>query len=216
MPTVRLIPSHYVLAHPSYMSFPDNSHPVENLYTNTSSETYATVRNKRTTRYYLYVSGFNFEDVPTGVSINSFTIKTKISRSNSNTNTTQDANTILLVTGTTTSTTIAGSARTVSTDVQTLTFTGITASWETIKSYGSNFGLAFPTQSTKQNNGADYYIYGIEIEVNYSLPSQDKIYTKTSTGWTELQKVFKKTNGSWVEQTDLTNVFESDKIYVRN
>lgn len=59
---------------------------------------------------------------------------------------------------------------------------------------------------------------GADLTVNYECDEGGgtKIYTKTSTGWTELQKVFKKVSGSWAEQSDLTNVFESDKIYVRN
>lgn len=42
------------------------------------------------------------------------------------------------------------------------------------------------------------------------------IYKITSTGsWTLVSKAYKKINGSWVQQSDLTNVFDSNTNYVK-
>ena len=42
------------------------------------------------------------------------------------------------------------------------------------------------------------------------------IYKITSTGsWTLVSKAYKKINGSWVQQSDLTNVFDSTKNWVK-
>lgn len=63
MATIRLIPSTYSLSNTSYLSISNAS----NMYTNTDSTTYATVnhtRNYSTTSYYIYVKGFNFDDIP--------------------------------------------------------------------------------------------------------------------------------------------------------
>lgn len=62
---------------------------------------------------------------------------------------------------------------------------------------------------TLSNVSADHTIVVSDAQSN-------KMYTKVNGNWVGLQKVYKKVSNSWVEQTDLTNVFESDKIYVRN
>lgn len=46
-----------------------------------------------------------------------------------------------------------------------------------------------------------------------SLPASDVICIKLNGSWIEAAAVYKKTNGAWVEQSDLTNVFESGVSY---
>lgn len=41
------------------------------------------------------------------------------------------------------------------------------------------------------------------------------LYLKVNGVWTAVSKCWKKVNGTWVEQTDLTNVFDPDANYVR-
>lgn len=53
------------------------------------------------------------------------------------------------------------------------------------------------------------------VTVSDITPSE-VMYTKSNGSWTTMSKVYKKINNAWVEQTDLTNVFEADKIYVRD
>ena len=73
MATIRLIPSTYSLSNTSYLNISNAS----NMYTNTDSTTYATVNHTRTstTSYYIYVKGFNFDDIPADAIINSATVK---------------------------------------------------------------------------------------------------------------------------------------------
>lgn len=40
-------------------------------------------------------------------------------------------------------------------------------------------------------------------------------YIKVNGGWIACSKVYKKVSGSWIEQTDLSNVFDSDTIYIK-
>ena len=210
MPTIRLIPSTYYLSDQNRLSISNAS----NMYANTDSTTYATVTNgtKGTTTCYIYIRGFNFNAVPSGAIVNSFTVKFKAKETGGNV---QSSYGPKLCNGT--AQLIGNSSPgALSTSIQTFTFSGVSDSWDDIVSHGENFGIRINCRRASNNTQATFDIYGAEIEVNYTGSSQDKMYTKTSTGWTELQKAFKKTNGSWAEQTDLTNVFESDKIYVRN
>ena len=66
------------------------------------------------------------------------------------------------------------------------------------------------------------YIYTISnVQGNHTIVvtssgSTDKILYKDSTGnWVQATKVYKKVNGSWVEQSDLTTVFDSNTNYVK-
>jgi hypothetical protein len=73
------------------------------------------------------------------------------------------------------------------------------------------------TRTNRTDNTQRYiYVYGADVTVTYEVPDSGGLYYKANGDWEQLNKVYKKENGSWVEQTDLTNVFESDKIYVRN
>ena len=75
MATIRLVPSTYAVSSSTYLSVANAA----NMYTNTDSTTYATITNTyaSTSSRYLYIRGFNFNDVPDGAIINSFTVKIK-------------------------------------------------------------------------------------------------------------------------------------------
>ncbi len=75
MATIRLIPSTYAVSSTTYLSVSDAS----NMYTNTDSSTHATITNTyaSTSSRYLYLRGFNFDDIPDGAVVDSFTIKVK-------------------------------------------------------------------------------------------------------------------------------------------
>ena len=162
MATIRLIPSTYYLSSSSYLSVSNAS----NMYTNCDSNTYATVTNSRTstTSYYIYLRGFNFNSVPTGAIINSFTVKLKARESGVSTSTNYKP---YLADGTSA---INGSCDVITTTVGTHSFTGISADWETITGYGSDFGIRINCRRASRNTTSYMYIYGAEIEVNYTLP----------------------------------------------
>lgn len=173
MATIRLTPSTYYLSSTSYLSVSNAS----NMYHNTDNTTYATVYNSRssTTSYYIYLRGFNFDDVPSGAVINSFTVKLKAYESGVSTSSSYQP---YLANGTTT---INGSCSAITTTATVRTFTGITADWETLSGYGSNFGIRINCRRASRNTAGYVYIYGAEIEVEYTVPNPATV-TSTLSG----------------------------------
>lgn len=173
MPTIRLVPSTYYLSSSSYLSITDPQH----MYANTDNETYATVHNSRssTTSYYIYLRGFNFNDVPVGAVVTSFKIKLKARETSVSTSSSYKP---YLANGTTA---INGSCSALGTSVSVHEFTGISADWNTIVSYGSNFGIRINTRRASRNTASYVYIYGAEIEVTYTIPVSHNV-TTTLTG----------------------------------
>lgn len=206
MPTIRLVPSTYYLSSSAYLSVSNAS----NMYANTDSTTYATVTNSRksTTSYYIYLRGFNFNDIPDGATVNSFTIKFKAYESGVSTSSSYRP---YICNGTTT---LTCSCSTINTSVRTITFTGITADWETISGYGSNFGIRINCRRASRNTTSYMYIYGAEIEVDYTEQANDELLVKMSGTWKSVSSAYVKTNGVWVE-TSVSSVFSPTGHYVR-
>lgn len=173
MATIRLVPSTYYLSNSSYLSVSSAS----NMYTNTDSTTYATVTNSRssTSSYYIYIRGFNFDDVPSGAIINSFTIKLKARESGVSTSSSYKPH---LANGTST---INGSCNAITTSAATNTFTGVSADWDTITGYGNNFGIRINCRRASKNTTSYMYIYGAEILVDYTLPVYYDINIQNNT-----------------------------------
>lgn len=169
MATIRLTPSTYYLSSTSYLSVSNAS----NMYHNTDNTTYATITNSRTstTSYYIYIRGFNFDDIPATAIINSFTIKLKGNYSGGY------SQNMYLYDGTSTS---MGSASSLSSTVSTKTFT-CNYSWDDIVAAGSDFGIRINCRRNSRNTTAYIYVYGAEIEVDYTLPDPC-IITSTLTG----------------------------------
>ena len=172
MPTARLVPSTYAVSNSNYLSVSDAS----NMYTNTDSDTYATCTNSQsgTTTYYIYIRGFNFNALPSDAEVSSFTVKFKIRESGASTSTSYRP---YLVNNTTT---LTGTASMPSTTATTISFTGVTATWNTIKGYGSDFGIRISNRRNSRNTTSYLYIYGAEIEVTYTVPILRTITTTLS------------------------------------
>lgn len=162
MATIRLVPSTYYLSSSSYLSVSNAA----KMYGNTDSDTYATVTNSRTstTSYYIYLRGFNFDDIPEGAIVNSFTVKLKARESGASTSTSYKP---YLANGTSA---INGSCDVITTTASTHTFTGLSADWDTIKGYGANFGIRINCRRASRNTTSYVYVYGAEIEVTYTVP----------------------------------------------
>ena len=135
------------------------------MYANTDNTVYATVTNSRTSTssYYIYLRGFNFDDVPSAAIVSSITIKLKAYHSGGNTST------IYCYDGTT-QVSSAGSASALTTSATVKTFSNTTIDWNTLKSCGSDFGIRINCRRSSRNTTAHIYIYGAEIEVDYTLP----------------------------------------------
>lgn len=168
MATMRLVPSTYYLSNSSYLSVSNAS----NMYHNTDNTTYATVTNSRTgtSSYYIYLRGFNFDDVPSAAVVSSITIKLKAYHSGGNTST-------IYCYDDTTQISSAGSASALTTSATVKTFSNTTIDWDTLKSYGSDFGIRINCRRSSRNTTAHVYIYGAEIEVDYTIPTPRTITT---------------------------------------
>ena len=136
------------------------------MYDNTDNDTYATVTNSQTgtTSYYIYLRGFNFSSLPAGAIINSFTVKLKARESGISTNSSYAPK---LCHGTSQ---ITSTCSAISSTASVHTFTGVSADWEDIVGYGSDFGIRINCRRSNRNTTGYMYIYGAEILVDYTIP----------------------------------------------
>lgn len=175
MATIRLIPSTYAVSSTSYLSVDDAS----NMYHNTDNTTYATITNTyaSTSSRYLYLRGFNFDDIPSGAVIDSFSVMIKGYERSLATSTSYAprlANGTSAISNTTASTNFGTSTKTITIPTGALT-------WQQIVNYGSNFTIMVYVRRSSRNTTGYFYCYGAEIEVNYTLPDPRTI-TSTLSG----------------------------------
>lgn len=164
MATIRLVPSTYAVSSTNYLSVSNAS----NMYHNTDNTTYATITNTyaSTSSRYLYLRGFNFDDIPDGAVINSFTIKIKGYESGLSTSTSYAprlANGTSAISSTTASSNFGTSTKTITIPTGALT-------WQQIVNYGSNFTIMVYVRRSSKNTTGYFYCYGAEILVDYTLP----------------------------------------------
>lgn len=174
MATIRLVPSIvYNAAGTSYLTISNE----DNAKTNTDSTTYATVSNinASTTSRYIYLRGFNFDDIPSGAIINSFSIKLKASESGGSTSSSYRP---VLCKGTSTYSNAYCDAITTSVAVRTFSFT---QDFETFRDDGDDFGIRINCRRGSRNTAASFNIYGAEIEVDYTVPNPATV-TSTLSG----------------------------------
>ena len=69
---------------------------------------------------------------------------------------------------------------------------------------------------TGTNNNYYIYIYGADLTIEYTSGGVTQtLKIKSNGNWQDVSKVYKKENGSWVEQTDLSQVFDTNANYVK-
>ncbi len=190
MAKIRLVPSTYYLSNSSYLSVANAA----NMYENTDSTSVGTVTNRRTstTAYYIYLRGFNFDDVPEDAIVSSIKIKLKAYHSGGNTST------IYCYDGTT-QVSACGSTTALGTSATVKEFTNTTVDWETLKGYGSDFGIRINCRRASRNTQSVIYIYGAEIEVEYTLP----VYHNVSI------------TGEDVDPSGTVSVLEGDSLAIK-
>lgn len=177
MATIRLIPSTYYLSNSTYLSVSNAS----NMYANTDSTTYATVTHGRastSSTYYIYIRGFNTDDVPSAAVVSGFTVKIKASATG-HTTSTSSSYYMSLYNGTAAIGSTSANGR-LSTSVTTFTFAEGSLTWDTLKGYGSNFGIRIPLRRASSNTADVVSVYGAEIEVTYTIPDPRTITTSLS------------------------------------
>lgn len=150
------------------------------MYTNTDSTTYATITNtyNSTSSRYLYLRGFDFDSIPDGAEINSFTVKIKGYESGLSTSTSYAPR---LANGTSTLSNTTASSN-FGTSTKTITIPTGALTWQQIINYGSNFTIMVYVRRSNKNTTGYFYCYGAEIEVSYTLPIQHNITTSTTIG----------------------------------
>lgn len=80
-----------------------------------------------------------------------------------------------------------------------------------------NISLRVYAQRNYTGTNNNYYImfYGAEITIEYeSGGSTQTLKIKSNGNWEDVSKVYKKENGSWAEQADLSEVFDENANYV--
>ena len=171
MATIRLIPSAYSLSNTSYLSISNAS----NMYTNIDSTTYATINHTRrsTTSYYIYVRGFNFDDIPADAIINSAIVKVKAKVTSAGSYAPRLYNN--------TSSLSKNLSGNIGTSITTSTV-DITSNWETYKGYGNNFGIRLQLNRSNSGTASSMNIYGAEIFVDYTMPVYHTISTSITGG----------------------------------
>lgn len=204
MTTVKLIPSSYYVSS-SYLTVADEA----NMYADTSSTNYATITNTQasTSYYYFYLRGFNISTIPANAQVSSFTVKIRGRASGS-----YNAS-MYLCHGTTTISNATATQLPNSSTVTTRTFANGSLTWSDIVSYGSDFGIRINCRRNSRNTQAWWRVYGAELEVTYTAPT-NTMWFKVNGSYVAGSKVYKKVNGAYVEQTDLTQVFDSGTNYV--
>ena len=60
----------------------------------------------------------------------------------------------------------SGSTTALTTSATVKTFTNTTIDWDTLKGYGSDFGIRINCRRSSRNTTAHVYVYGAEIEVD--------------------------------------------------
>lgn len=69
--------------------------------------------------------------------------------------------------------------------------------------------------NNKNATGNNFRWSNLIVTYTYEVPSSDTLLYKSNGAWVVASKAYKKVNGVWVEQSDLTAVFDSSKNYVK-
>lgn len=173
MPTVKLVASNYSVTGTVTVQNPDN------MYTDVSSTTYATLTHTTsgTTSYYCYIKGFNFSAVPDNANVSSITIRIRGYETGLSTSATY-APRLYNDTSTITGASAASANFGASASTITVPYTG---TWDTLKGYGADLGIRVTIRRSARNTQGYLYIYGAEIEVTYTVPVYHSVTIQNST-----------------------------------
>lgn len=177
MATIKLVPSTYYRSNSSYVTVTDP----DNMYDVCDSTDYASIRNSRNSTsntYYCYLRGFDFDSVPSNAIVSGFEIRIRAYESYMSTSSSYRMS---LYDGTTSisNTTCTSS---LSTTAHTYEFPiPSTLTWETLKGYGSDFGIRIPLRRSSTSYNSYVYVYGAEIEVTYTVPVYHAVTVSNSS-----------------------------------
>lgn len=153
MANIRLIPSAYSSSNSSYATVYSGE---ANMYNNTdNTSNYASLRgrnNSTTTAYYIFLRGFNFDDVPSNATVTSFEVKIRCYR---NSYQRTGNNYRLRLASTTNINNVIDDSITsteIGTTAQVITIPTGDLTWNTLKNYGDNFSIVIPLSSTSSSS----------------------------------------------------------------
>ena len=207
MPTLRLTASSYQFNNTTYLK----STTMSNAYTTIDSTTKAQINHTKTSRtsYYVYLRGFDFSQIPSNAIITSAIVKVKAYVSGDTARRPRLCNNTRTIYGAPTFSSNIGNSTSGTTST-----VDITSQFETYKGYGNNFGIRFTLNRSNSDTASSLYIYGAEITVEYTLPT-NQLMIKDNGSWINVTTVYQKVNNAWVEQTDLENLFNTSMEYLR-
>ena len=67
----------------------------------------------------------------------------------------------------------------------------------------------------KNATGSNFSWGSLQVTYTYSVASSEHLFFKSGGAWIAANKAYKKVSGAWVEQSDLTTVFQSGVNYVK-
>lgn len=208
--TLNAYPTSYDANNYSYASV-NSSYPLSNpVGKGSDSTTYAqwNLKTGYQAESYVFYS-FDLSDIPQEATIDSVSCSAKayISTTNSLRIYTRQ---MQMYYGTTTA---KGSSVTVSSDASAQTISCGTWQREEL----NDCRIRVYTKRGISKTSTTYYnqFYGATLTVVYTVPGGEQMMIKTGGQWSPVSTVYKKVNGSWVEQTDLSTLFDTNANYVK-
>ena len=193
MTTVKLVASSYSVTGTVVVN--QNETTLYQDTSNSSNPARITHTTSGTSSYYCYLKGFNFSSVPSNAVVSSFTIRVKGYESSLSTSTSYAPRLYNNSSGTTWSSITGASAASsnfgTSTNTITVPYTG---DWDTLKGFGSNLGIRLVVRRSNRNTQGYLYIYGAEIEVEYTIPVYHTVSITGDTTPTGSQTVLEGTD----------------------
>lgn len=203
--TVTLYPGAYDSSNYKYASVSNITNPVGKSASNTSYGQINLTTGSSAETYTYWP--FDCSSIPNNATIDSVSCSVKISISHTGSSYIS-SKTAQLYNGTT----AKGSATTISsTSATTLSLT--CGTWTRNELQNCRLRL-YAKRGTSSTSTSRYFrFYGANLTIQYTYNNQ-QFMIKTNGSWSPVSKVYKKINGSWVEQTDLTNVIDTSKKLV--
>lgn len=215
MASVTLVPAGYDSTKSSFSSI-SSTYPITNAYDDSNSDTYTEINLK----YGMSGSvvsklalNFDLSKVPSGATINSVECKFKANMISGTSYTSLSGDAQLY-----SADAAMGSAVSLSKDtVNTYTFSN-TGTWTYDQLQGLYLLATCTAGYSWGGSNNKLHFYGADLTIDYtggSTGPTEQLLIKSSGVWMDVSKVYKKVNGIWVEQSDITNLFSTDTNYVK-
>ena len=174
MTVVKLLASTYGTSNTSVVQVTNPG----NMYTDVSSTTYTTITTNQsnTTTYYCYLRGFDFSGIPSDAIINSYKIRVRGYVRSLSTGTSYAPKLCNNTSG------LSGTeGDSFGTTNKTIELNTANVSFNTLRNYGADLGIMLTVKRSNKNTSGLMYIYGAEIEVDYTENVQFNVTVQNSS-----------------------------------